>query len=56
MDYDLDNQLSMPISVTVLLCDSGLNSSHLILDAWVTNVAALNYVSGQWREIGSSAH
>lgn len=53
VDYDLDNQVSVPLSVTVLVCGSGLSSSLLILDAWVTNVAALHYVSGQWREIGS---
>lgn len=53
MDYDLDNQVSVPLSVTVLVCDSGLSLSLLILDAWVTNVTALHYVSGQWREIGS---
>lgn len=56
MDYDLDNQVSMPVSVTVLLCESGLSLSHHILDACVRNIAALNCVDGQWREIGSSAH
>lgn len=53
MDYDFDYQISVPDSATVLLCDSGQCSSHLNLDAWVMNFAGLNYVSGQWREMGS---
>lgn len=41
MDYDLDN-VPGPFSVTVLVCDSFLSLSLLILDAWVTKIAALH--------------
>lgn len=44
-------QVSVPISVTVLLCDSGLSSSHLILGG--LRMLLPSTVSGQWREIGS---
>lgn len=49
MDYDLD-KVPVPFSVTVLVCDSFLSLSLLILGLQML----LPYtVSGQWREIGS---